>query len=447
MTGARYDEALAWLFSRTRGGGERTPQRAARLLERLGLRPPPLTVSVVGTNGKGSVTNMTATGLSAAGHRTGRFLSPHVESFRERVAVDGTLVSETAVVDFVERARALPDGGDPELGPAFFEWTLALALEEFDRHGAEAAVLEAGVGGASDATRAVEPVSLVLITNVDLDHTDTLGHNLTKIATDKAGAIRPGVPVVSGVAQPELRALVAAEAERLSAPLFQDAPDGAQDALFSLPPACAAALATAPATRAANSRLAAAALRLLGADEAAVEAGLRAAPLPARGERFLVPTYQTGPAAPDGSGEGRGAAGGRGTGQVEVLLDGAHDPAAARRLVHDLGIAPYVLLFGALAKKQGAAVLDCLAAGAAAVVLTEAMAGEGPQHQREGAHFDPDAEGALTEALRLAALLGEPGGRRPLLLVAGSLYLAGRVRPLLRARGTRLPAPWEPQAS
>ncbi|NLG09710.1 MAG: bifunctional folylpolyglutamate synthase/dihydrofolate synthase [Deinococcales bacterium] len=435
MSGPGYDEALAWLFSRTRGGGRRTPTRAARLLERLELTPPALTVGVVGTNGKGSVTNMIATGLAAAGHRTGRFLSPHVESFRERVAVSGEPVSEAAVEAFVAQVRALPpaDAGDPELGPAFFEWTLALALSEFRRQAADAAVLEAGVGGGSDATRAVEPLSLVVITNVDRDHTETLGHDLGDIARDKVGAMRPGVPVVSGVTQPELRAIVAAEAERLAAPLFQDDPAGAE-AIFALPPSVAAALGSAPTTRASNARLAAAALRLLGADEDAVEAGLRAPPLPARGERFLLP-------APGGA-------------EVEVLLDGAHDPVAARRLVGEVGARPYVLLFGALARKQGAAVLNELAPGASAVLLTEASPGEGTVPWQPGATFVPDPAAALTAALALAAEpapdagaagagAADAGVARPLVLVAGSLYLAGHVRPLLRERGVRLPAPWE----
>src|SRR5690606_38761224 len=147
------------------------------------------------------------------------FVSPHVESFRERVAVDGRQVSAERVTAFVRRARALPPEPDQDLSPAFFEWTLALALDEFARQGADAAVLEAGVGGASDATRAVAGVNLVVLTNVDLDHLEALGPTLGSIAADKAGAMRPGTPFVSGVAQPELRALVARQARRLGAPL------------------------------------------------------------------------------------------------------------------------------------------------------------------------------------------------------------------------------------
>ncbi|MFA5550402.1 MAG: Mur ligase family protein [Trueperaceae bacterium] len=430
-----YQAALAWLFSRTRAGAVRSSQRAAQLLELMDLSAPPLTVSVVGTNGKGSVSTMTAAGLTASGHVTGRFVSPHVESFRERVAVDGVPVAEEQVTAFVATAQALTREAHWEeaLSPAFFEWTLALALREFARRGATAAVLEAGVGGASDATRAVQNVSLVVLTNVDLDHLEALGPTLEQIATDKAGAMRPGIPVVSGVVQPELRALVARHAEQLGAPLHQyrhETPEA--EPLFTLPAHLESALATS-ATRLANARLAAAALRLLGTSEAAVEAGLRAPALPARGERFLlggVPTVEEP--------------------TVEVLLDGAHDPAAARRLVAEIGQRHYALLFGALGRKQGSAVLEVLSTGASQVVITEAQAGEGQVvTMPAGARFVADPAAALDEALAAARSLNaeQTAGSPPLLVVAGSLYLAGRVRPLLEACGVRQPAAWETPAA
>lgn len=418
---AHYRSALQWLYSRTRGGGRRTPERAARLLSQSQLAAPPLTISVVGTNGKGSVTAMTAAGLSAAGHRTGRFISPHVESFLERVAVDGVNLSPRAVTEFVKAARARST--DAELPPAFFEWTLALALTEFQQQGVGAAVLEAGVGGASDATRAVQGVGLVVLTTVDFDHADSLGPTLADIARDKAGAARAGAPLVSGVLQPELREVVARRAQQCGATLHQYLPGARDQALFRLPASLEAPLRAAPPTRRHNARLAAAALRLAGVDEAAVSAGLRAPPLPARGELFRLP-----------------GVGGRA--QVEVLLDGAHDPAAGRMLLEAVAGRPYVLLFAALGRKQGQALLRLLAPGASGVVLTEAASGEGHAYDWPAAPFIPDAEAALTQAL---SLVGSAPAKRPsLLLVTGSLYLAGAIRPLLRARGSRLPAPWEP---
>ncbi len=426
-----YQAALDWLFTRTRAGAPRTSARATQLLANMRLAPPPLTAVVVGTNGKGSVTTMLASGLSASGMRTGRFLSPHVEAFEERISVDGKPVTREAVVEFVATARALdavwPFG--EETRPAFFEWTLALALSEFAKAGTSAGVLEAGVGGGHDATRAVDPVSLTVLTNVDLDHLDALGPTLETIAQDKVGAFRQGVPIVCGAEQPEVVALVREAARALGAPLYLDAPSAtdAQSSIFTLPPAIAAALAHPgptsgihQANRRANARLAAAGLRLLGADEAAVAAGLGAPSLPARLERFSLPCPSAG--KPD----------------VLVVLDGAHDPAAARRLVAELP-AGYVLVFGSLARKQGAQVLQALVEGAHEVIVTEAAHGEGAPPHLGARTFVADTEAALDLALTTAASTEEPRT----VLIAGSLYLAGLIRPLLRARGRRLPDAWE----
>ncbi|HKI59170.1 MAG TPA: Mur ligase family protein [Trueperaceae bacterium] len=363
------------------------------LIAAMSLRSPPNGVHVVGTNGKGTVTTMLDAGLRAAGARGGRFVSPHVEDFRERIAVDGLPVPRETVRRFVARVKdrvLVPE-------PAFFELTLALALWAFARRGVGWGVFEAGVGGAHDATRALDGIRLVVITNVTLDHLETLGTDLTSIARDKAGALRPGVPLVTG-AEGEALAVVRAEAERLGCPLYVD--DG-RAPLFQLPPTAPGLVGDLPpgGAYARNARLAAAALRLLGASEASVSAGLAAPALPARHERFHV--------------------GGR-----EVVLDGAHDPAAAALLAASLP-AGYVLVFGALARKQGPATLAALEPRAARVVLTEAAVGERPLPDPAGRRFVPDP----VTALRLALAEAPPGAT---VVVAGSLYLAGRVRPALR---------------
>lgn len=434
-----YDEALAWLFARTRGGGGRGPARAAALLRALAIPVPPLVVHVVGTNGKGTVTTMIAAGLTAAGHRTGRFVSPHVEEFRERIAIDGVPISRRVVRAFVARAMRSTEEHrlDAEHPPAFFEWTLALALAAFTQAGVSAAVLEAGVGGASDATRAVEPVDLVVLTNVDLDHVDAIGPTLDDIARDKAGAFRPGVPAVTGARGPSL-ARVRAEAERIGAPLVVDprqrddltavaatrgheatnsgsvaeggsaavgeaAVANASARLFELP----GDIGLAPrGTRADDARLAAAAMRLLGLDERAVAAGVMAPPLPARGERFLV--------------RGR-----------DVVLDGAHDPAAGLRLAGEVGDG-YVLLFGALQRKAGSETLAALTRRARHVVLTEAASGEGVVRVPASVSPEPDVVLEPEDALAAAIARCPRGGR---VVIAGSLYLAGRLRPWLRRHG------------
>src|SRR5690606_935441 len=199
------------------------------------LSPPANLVRVVGTSGRGSVSARLAAGLAGSGHVTGRFLSPPVESSDERVAVDGQPVSSERLVEFVATAReALARRPLPEeLRPSFFELTLALALSEFAAAGVSHAVLEAGVGGASDATSAAARpadegpgnLRLVVPTSVDPDHTDTLGATLTAIATGKAGAFAAGVPAVTA-ARGEALAAVRRVAGELGTPLHVD--DGSE---------------------------------------------------------------------------------------------------------------------------------------------------------------------------------------------------------------------------
>lgn len=392
---------------------------------------------MVGTNGKGTVTTMISRGLTASGMRTGRFLSPHVEEFEERVAIDDAPIARGAVDEFVMQARALDASwpGREELRPAFFEWTLALALATFERERVDAAVLEAGVGGRDDATRAVEPVSLTVLTNVDLDHMDVLGSSLLQIAEEKAHAFRPGVPAVCGARHPEALSAVQAVAAEIGTPLHIDPAAAAAagveigpDPLFELPRGAAswaygAAARAASPNRLANARLAAAALRLLGCGEDAVEEGLRARALPARFERFTLPPADGAPALP-------------------VVLDGAHDPAAAEALARGLP-SGYVLLFGALSRKQGERVLGVLAPGAAAVIITDAAEGDAARVSWPGALYLSAAADALDAALAAA----RRGHEEPLtVVVAGSLYLAGRIRPLLRELGHREADPWEAAA-
>ncbi len=391
------------MFARTRGGAPRDPARMRRLLDALALTSPETVVHIVGTNGKGTVTAMVAAGLQATGLRTGRFLSPHVEEFRERVAVDGAAVTRDSVRRFVRRARR----AQVEEPPAFFEWTLAFALDAWRRRGVAAAAVEAGVGGASDATRALDNVRVVVLTNVTLEHQAVLGPELADIARDKAGAARPGVPLVTG-AVGEALAVVLEVARTVGAPVYVDR-DGSPlfEPATALPPGV-------PPTRERNARLATAALRLLGAPPAALALAPLAPALPARGEAFML--------------RGR-----------TVVLDGAHDPAAAALLAGSM-TPGYVLLFGALARKQGAATLAALSARAAAVVLTEAVPGDGvpepgPATPTTAVERDPAA--ALARALSLAPDDG-------VVLAAGSLYLAGRLRPLLRARGIPCPFPSAP---
>ena len=384
-----------WLYARTRAGRERGPQGARRLLDRLGSPDARFAcIRVVGTNGKGSTCAMLEAGLLAAGVRTGRFTSPHLQRYEERIRVNGQDLSPERTAAFIGWAQEhAPDA-------AFFDLTLALACQVFAEDGVDIAVMEAGVGGLSDATQALRKVAAVALTNVALDHVATLGPNLDDIARDKAGAARPGVPLLTTAAGEALEVVRAVAAE-VGALLYtpQTLP-----ALFALPhpPRLAGA------HQQMNGALAAATLRTLGYPDS-VEAALRATH-PARLERFEI-------------------------GGKTVLLDGAHNPHATRALAASVPHAD-VLLFGNLARKDTAATLAPLLAVAPVRVFTapgdlatspaDLATSPADLATQYGGHSIFSPADALAQALALTP----PGGT---LLVAGSLYLAGTVRHQLAA--------------
>ena len=158
-------------------------------------------IHVAGTNGKGSVANMLAATLQASGYRVGLFTSPHLVDFRERIRVNGEMIGKRYVSRFVE--RWMESRLDCE--PSFFELTTAMSFEYFKKQKVDYAVIEVGLGGRLDSSNIITPI-LSIITNISIDHTQFLGNTLTEIASEKAGIIKPGVPVVVGEAsQPEVR--------------------------------------------------------------------------------------------------------------------------------------------------------------------------------------------------------------------------------------------------
>src|SRR5205085_12270695 len=154
----------------------------------------PKVIHVAGTNGKGSVCAMIDSICRAQGYRTGLFISPHLVTFRERIRVNGEMISEEAVADGLTTIRHLLAGWDPH--PTFFEIITALALKHFRDANIDIAILETGLGGRLDATNAVQS-DVSVITPIGIDHEEWLGHTLREIAGEKAGIIKPGVPVVS----------------------------------------------------------------------------------------------------------------------------------------------------------------------------------------------------------------------------------------------------------
>ncbi len=379
-----YPEALAWLYGRRREG-PRGPSRIRALLEALDHPEAAFpAVHVLGTNGKGSVVAYLEAAFRAEGLPFGAYTSPHLVDFRERIRTHLGRIPKEEVVAFVAWAQgqAFPEP------PGFFDLATALAFHHFRKVGVAWALVEAGVGGAKDATQALLRVRATVLTNVGADHLEALGGSLEGVAWEKAGAIRPGVPVVTGAEGVGLR-VIREVARRQGAPLYVLDPG---DPLFALP----APPALPGRFQEANARLAAATLRLLGFGEEAIAQGLQRAQHPGRMERFLL--------------EG-----------VEVVLDGAHNPPAAQALAQEF--AAYHLLFGAFPRKDVKGILAHLLPKARSVRYTQA--GEGALGEALGTPFFPDPWAALEDALARAKEDGFP------VLVAGSLYLVGALRPRL----------------
>lgn len=174
-----------------------------------------MTIHVAGTNGKGSCSHTIAAILQAAGLRVGLFTSPHLVTFRERIRVNGEMIPEQYVVDWVASNKAFFE----PLSPSFFELSTAMAFEYFRDAHVDIAVIEVGLGGRLDCTNIISPI-LSVITNISFDHTQFLGDTLAKIAGEKAGIIKPGVPVVIGeTADETVRRVFQDKADSLGAPI------------------------------------------------------------------------------------------------------------------------------------------------------------------------------------------------------------------------------------
>jgi dihydrofolate synthase/folylpolyglutamate synthase len=156
-------------------------------------------VHIAGTNGKGSTSHMLAAILQTAGYKTGLYTSPHLKDFRERIRVNGQMISEQTVIDFVADHHTDFD----EIAPSFFEMTVALAFDVFAKEKIDIAIVEVGLGGRLDSTNVITPL-LSVITNIGWDHMNMLGNTLQLIAGEKAGIIKPGIPVIVGEHQPEI---------------------------------------------------------------------------------------------------------------------------------------------------------------------------------------------------------------------------------------------------
>ena len=179
-------------------------------------------VHIAGTNGKGSTAHTLAAVLSASGYKTGLFTSPHLIDFRERIRINGEMIPKERVVNFMERWREMK----LPLSPSFFEITSCMAFDYFAQEEVDIAVIEVGLGGRLDSTNIITP-KISIITNISLDHTALLGSTEEEIAVEKAGIIKPGVPVVIGEAEGKVRRVFEEKAHQSSSPIVFAGESGA----------------------------------------------------------------------------------------------------------------------------------------------------------------------------------------------------------------------------
>ena len=172
-------------------------------------------IHVAGTNGKGSTSHMLAAILQKAGYKTGLYTSPHLHDFRERIRIDGHMIPEKNVIAFTERIGDFIEKNEP----SFFEITVAMAFDWFASEEIDIAVIEVGLGGRLDSTNIIIP-EVSVITNISYDHMDLLGNTLQKIAFEKAGIIKPGVPVVIGEEQADIKNVFLQSADENRSPIF-----------------------------------------------------------------------------------------------------------------------------------------------------------------------------------------------------------------------------------
>ncbi len=219
-----YQETLDFLFSQLpvfqRDGATALDLKLDRTFQFMHYLNQPheafKSVHVAGTNGKGSVSHMTASVLQHAGYKVGLYTSPHLKDFRERIRIDGNCISEDQVIGFVESHRSFIE----EFKPSFFELTVAMAFDYFASQAVDIAVIEVGMGGRLDSTNVITPL-LSVITNISYDHKAFLGDTLPKIAFEKAGIIKPGIPVIIGEYQEETFPVFQRQAKAMQSELIK----------------------------------------------------------------------------------------------------------------------------------------------------------------------------------------------------------------------------------
>ena len=399
-----YDEAIQWLYDLRLFGLKFGLENTRRLAELAGNPHDGLRfIHVAGTNGKGSTCAMLESVYRAAGLRVGLFTSPHLVSFSERIQVNRVSISRAEVVRQVEQVREFVRLFPSDHSPTFFEAVTVMALRHFAAEHVDLVIWETGLGGRLDATNIVTPLVSV-ITNVRFDHQPWLGNTLAKIASEKAGIIKLGVPVVAGANEPEAMEVIRETARRLDAPLRE-----LTSGDYSRPPLDHMELPLMGEHQRRNAALALAAIESvrsqLPTPAQAIERGLKTVDWPGR-----LQTIRTAPG-------------------LLTLLDGAHNPDGVESLraalqCHFGGLRP-AFIIGVLKDKDWPAMCHMLAPLASAIYLTPVASSRSaaPDELRaECLASQPAAPihacGSLAEALRLTE-------QAPLRVITGSLYLVG----------------------
>jgi dihydrofolate synthase/folylpolyglutamate synthase len=388
-------------------------------------------VHIAGTNGKGSTAAFLESILREAGYRTGLYTSPHLERINERIRVDGEPIADASFADVFSRIQEIIEkelaSGSLRAHPTFFECVTAIAFLYFAESGVDFAVFETGLGGRLDSTNIITP-QVSIITRIDFDHENFLGHSLAEIASEKAGIIKPAVPVVVAPQREEARKVVALRARQLHSPLLE-VPSAYEVESLRMEEGRVRALVKAKGEtkginvdpqlpgrfQLENALNALAAAQLLKSQghrlaDGVIELGIATAVWPGRIEKIRS--------------------------HPDVYLDGAHNPAAAQALAEfikeNFPGRRITLIFGALRDKAVDEISGVLFPLAAKVIFTEAGGSRAISaaqladiagHYAASSETIPDSHLALKTALAGA-------GPQDIVFVTGSLYLVGQMRSL-----------------
>ena len=409
-------DPIDFLFSLERLGMKFGLENINALCDALG-RPERAfrSVHVAGTNGKGSVTAMLETAIRAAGHPSARYTSPHLARLEERFVVDGREVDTAslrrALGEVQHAVGRLQRSGTLSTLPTFFECATAAAFLIFRDARVEVAVLEVGLGGRLDATNVVQPL-VTAITSIDFDHQAQLGDSLASIAREKAGIVKPGVPVVCGPVPPEARAVIDEVSAERAAPVVHVTETLLRDRGFGT-----VTLALPGRHQRDNAAVAVGVLdamsqRGIRVPDQAIRRGLAEASWPARLER-------------------------RSYGPREVLLDAAHNPAGARALasyLEEIGWTKVTLLFGAMSDKDARGMLRPLAPLCARVITTTAPSPRAATavELAEAARAVLDSRVPVDAIDDPHAALQRAADAQDPVVAAGSIFLIGPLRDILR---------------